>query len=111
MVGGGWGSTNLFKTVFITILYCSSQTSGRNKEKIRYIIVPHIHSVSQLRPHPILSASYRSIHTYNIYDLFDYAGYASARASVEVKKKQDILSFHTYTAYTAARALVETKKK
>ena len=43
-----------------------------------------------------------------MYDFFDYA---AARASVEVKKKQDILSFHTYTAYTAARASVETKKK
>ena len=53
----------------------------------------------------------RSIHTYNMYAFFDYAGYAAARASVEAKKKQDILSFHTYTEYTAARALVETKKK
>jgi hypothetical protein len=61
-----------------------------------------------LTPHYLLA---RSIHTYNLYAFFDYAGYAAARALVKAKKKQDISSFHTYTVYTAARALFEMKKK
>ena len=53
----------------------------------------------------------RSLFTHTMYALFDYAGYAAARALVEMKKKLDILSITTYTGYAAARAPVEWKKK
>ena len=90
-------------------MYGSSQTSGRNEENTRYIILPHIRSVSQLRPYLAFSASW--VYTHNICAIFDYAGYAAVRASVETKKKQDISSLHTYAGYAAARAPVELKKK
>ena len=53
----------------------------------------------------------RSLYTHNMCALFDYAGYAAARALVETKKKEDILTLTTYTGYMAARAPVEQKKK
>ena len=84
-------SKNLFKTFFITFLYGSSQTSGRNEENTRYIILPHIRSVFQLRTYLAFSASW--VYTHNICAIFDYA---AVRASVETKKKQDISSLHTY---------------
>ena len=63
-----------------------SQSSGRNEEKTRYIIPPHIRNVSQLiRTLPSLLA--RSLYTHNMCALFDYAGYASASAPVEAQKK------------------------
>ena len=53
----------------------------------------------------------RSLYIDNMCVLFDYAGYAAARALVETKKKQDILSLNTNTGYAASRALVTNGKK
>ena len=61
--------------------------------------------------HTLPSLLARSLFTHNMCVLFDYAGYAAARALVETKKKQDILSLTSYTGYAAARAPVEQKKK
>ena len=108
-VGGVTWSKKWFKTVFITFLYSGSQSSGQNKEKQRYIIPPHICSVSQLiLTLPSLIA--RSLYTHNMYAHFYYAGYAAVRASVEKKKNQDVSSLHTYAGYAAAWAPVELKK-
>jgi len=53
----------------------------------------------------------RSLYIDNMCVLFDYAGYAAARALVETKKKQDILSLNTNTGYAASKAPVERKKR
>jgi hypothetical protein len=50
----GWGALNVGGGFF----YGSSQTSGRNEEKTRYIILPHICSVSQLMPYLAFYASW-----------------------------------------------------
>ena len=41
----------------------------------------------------------RSFFTHNMCAVFDYVGYAAARAPVEEKKKADISSFHTYAGF------------
>jgi hypothetical protein len=68
---------------------------------------PFLICVSQLLPSLLAG----SLYTHNMCALFDYAGYATVRAPVERKKKQDISSLHTYAGYAAARAPVEPKKK
>ena len=68
---------------------------------------PFLICVSQLLP----SLLARSLYTHNMCPLFHYAPYAAARAPVETKKKQDILSLHTFAGYAADKAPVEPKKK
>ena len=41
----------------------------------------------------------RSLYTHNSVPLFDYLGYAAARAPDEAKKKQDLSFFHTYAVF------------
>ena len=60
---------------------------------------PFLICVSQLLP----SLLARSLYTHNVCPLFYYAPYAAARASVETKKKQDILSLHTFAGYAAEK--------